>query len=260
MGIDLHAQMLLHEINMSQRGVKIHDSLFCGGEIRAASPNDGLWVHNAGCELQHVDVRRLHLARVPHPSFPLVHLYPGVVPRMHPQLCVNNDDPLQHNVDVIKESQEVFVREPTIFHGDQSSVLTHCEQSGHQWVALRATLSLDDLVSHSKITIPNVRGSGTVEWGQERRTEFPPSMQPLEHGSSRGQVESHPVHKEHCCIGIHIRQRLDDMGDALHSGSCGEGVLEWCCRTVNGRVDLLRDRSGQKTTEHTSHDDPPNSA
>ena len=160
MGIDLSAQMLLHEINMSQRGAQDHDSLFCGGEIRAASPNDGLRVHSAGCELQHVDVCRLHLTPVPHLSFPLVYLCPSVVPQLRPQLGVNGDDPLRstHNVDVIKESQKVFVREQTISHGDQSSVLAHCEQSGHQWVALLATLSLDDLMSHSEIILPNVRG------------------------------------------------------------------------------------------------------
>ena len=36
-----------------------------------------------------------------------------------------------------------------------------------QWVALVAAFTLDDLVSHSHVTLPNPRGDGTVKLGHE---------------------------------------------------------------------------------------------
>ena len=155
MGIDLGAQSSCTKSACPNGVPKITTP--CSLVGRFALPLQTMASGSTGCELQHVDIRRLHLAPVPNPSFPLVCLYPGVVPQLHSQLGVNVDDPLRstHNGDVVKESQEVFVREQTISHGNQSSVLAHRERSWHQWVALLAALSLDDLVSHSQVILPN---------------------------------------------------------------------------------------------------------
>ena len=115
----------------------------------------------------------------------------------------------------------------------QSSVLAQSIQRWHEGVSLLTPLTLLDLMRHSLVVVPHIRGILAVKHPDERkeRGQISIVVEGLQHGLPCDVVESpYPVDGQQSLRGIQFRHGPDHPSNAICPSSREQRVLEWHAR------------------------------